>query len=145
MQFSLQYLQLSTANAIVNEEIERLENLSDAAFNSVNRLFEELGEIVEKKRLEMIADVRRRKNEKRKVLEQQLKEIEAQKSDININLSAIKHLDLQNVSLKIADLNSKLDCIRSKLNFQRNSFLWNEAKFSFQQTVRTQGKLLHRI
>ena len=50
--------QLNAANAIVGEEIDRLENLSDAAFNSVNRLFEELGEILEKKRQEMIADVR---------------------------------------------------------------------------------------
>ena len=45
---------MTGANNIVTEEIDRLEHLSDAAFNSVNRLFEELGEILEKKRLEML-------------------------------------------------------------------------------------------
>ena len=80
--------------------------------NPVHNSAQELGEILEKKRLEMIADVRRKKNEKRKVLEQQLKDIESQKSDVNMNLSAIKHLDLPNVSQRITDLNSKLDCIR---------------------------------
>lgn len=114
---------LNAANAIVGEEIDRLENLSDAAFNSVNRLFEELGEILEKKRLEMIADVRRKKNEKRKVLEQQLKDIESQKSDVNMNLSAIKHLDLPNVSQRITDLNSKLDCISKLSEPMENSYI----------------------
>ena len=64
---------------MVNEEIDRLEHLADAAFNSVNRLFEELGDIMEKKRIEVIGDVRRRKDEKKHVLEQQLKQIEAEK------------------------------------------------------------------
>ena len=103
---------MTGANNIVTEEIDRLEHLSDAAYNSVNRLFEELGEILEKKRLEMIADVRRRKNEKRKVLEQQLAEIESQKSDINTNLSSVKHMELSFVTNRITELNSKLDCIR---------------------------------
>lgn len=108
----MNYFQLNNATAIVNEEIDRLEHLSDAAFNSVNRLFEEISETLEKKRLEMISDVRRRKEEKKKVLEEQLKDIEAERSDINTNLTSIKHLELANVTQRINDLNQKLDCIR---------------------------------
>jgi len=114
---------LTGANNIVTEEIDRLEHLSDAAFNSVNRLFEELGEILEKKRLEMIADVRRRKNEKRKVLEQQLAEIESQKSDINTNLSSVKHMELSFVTNRITELNSKLDCISQLSEPRENSYI----------------------
>ena len=108
----MNYFQLNNATAIVNEEIDRLEHLSDAAFNSVNRLFEEISETLEKKRLEMISDVRRRKEEKKNVLEEQLKDIEAERSDINTNLTSIKHLELANVTQRINDLNQKLDCIR---------------------------------
>ena len=108
----MNYFQLNNATAIVNEEIDRLEYLSDAAFNSVNRLFEEISETLEKKRLEMISDVRRRKEEKKNVLEEQLKDIEAERSDINTNLTSIKHLELANVTQRINDLNQKLDCIR---------------------------------
>ena len=60
----------------------------------------------------MISDVRRRKEEKRKVLEEQLKDIEEERGDININLTSIKHLELANVTQRINDLNQKLDCIR---------------------------------
>ena len=60
----------------------------------------------------MIADVRRRKEEKKAVLEEQLKDIEAERSDINTNLTSIKHLELTNVTQRINDLNQKLDCIR---------------------------------
>ena len=104
---------MAAANNIVTEEIDRLEHLSDAALNSVNRLFEELGEILEKKRLEMIADVRRRKNEKRKVLEQQLAEIESQNSDFKV--ASLKQMELSGVTNKIADLNLQLERTRYNL------------------------------
>ena len=104
---------MGAANNIVTEEIDRLEHLSDAALNSVNRLFVELGEILEKKRLEMIADVRRRKNEKRKVLEQQLAEIESQNSDFKV--ASLKQMELSGVTNKIADLNLQLERTRYNL------------------------------
>ena len=104
---------MAAANNIVTEEIDRLEHLSDAALNSVNRLFEELGEILEKKRLEMIADVRRRKNEKRKVLEQQLAEIESQNSDFKV--ASLKQMELSGVTNKIANLNLQLERTRYNL------------------------------
>jgi len=115
---------LNAADSIVNEEIDRLEHLADAAFNSVNRLFEELGDVMEKKRIEVIADVRRRKDEKKHVLEQQLKEIEAEKSDVQTNITTIKHqVDVKNVTTRIGELNSKLEAISQLTEPRENSYI----------------------
>ena len=109
---------------MVNDEIDRLEHLADAAFNSVNRLFEELGDIMEKKRIEVISDVRRRKDEKKQVLEQQLKQIEAEKSDVETNVTTIKHqVDVKNVTAKISELNSKIEAISQLSEPRENSYI----------------------
>ena len=107
--------QLDTAKTVVTEEIERLEHHSDTAFNSVNRLFEELAELLEKKRLEMISEVRRRKTEKVRVLEEQLQQIQSEKSGVATDLTSCKsnYLELRLREARIRDLNAKLEAIRS--------------------------------
>jgi len=115
---------LNAADTVVNEEIDRLEHLADAAFNSVNRLFEELGDVMEKKRIEVIGEVRRRKDEKKQVLEQQLKQIEAEKSDVQTNVTTIKHqVDVKNVTTKISELNSKIEAISQLSEPRENSYI----------------------
>ena len=89
-----------------------MEHLSDAAFNSVNRLFEELGEILEKKRLEIMSDVRRRKEEKKMVLQQQLKQIEAESNNVSTQSLSTKQMELLHLPTRIQDLNSKLEHLR---------------------------------
>ena len=81
----------------VSEELERLEQLTNTAYNSVNRLFEELAEVLEKKRLEVISDVRRRRTEKRQALEKQREQILVEKSSVAAELTAAKcpSLDLK--------------------------------------------------
>ena len=97
------------------EELERLEQHGDTAFNSVNRLFEELAELLEKKRLEVISEVRRRKTEKVRVLEQQLDQIQSEKSWLAAELSASKARSLhlrQRDGRVVSQLTAKLESIR---------------------------------
>ena len=99
----------------MTEEMERLEANSDTAFNSVNRLFEELAELLEKKRLEVISEVRRRKTEKVRVLEQQLDQIQSEKSWLAAELSASKARSLhlrQRDGRVVSQLTAKLESIR---------------------------------
>lgn len=105
---------LDTAKTVVTEEIERLEQHSDTAFNSVNRLFEELGEQLEKARLEMISEVRRRRTEKVGVLEQQLQQIQAEKASVATELTSSKsnYLELRLREARLCDLTAKLETIR---------------------------------
>ena len=133
--------QLDTAKTVVTEEIERLEQHSDTAFNSVNRLFEELAEVLEKKRLEMISEVRRRKTEKVRVLEDQLRQIQSEKSGVATELTSSKsnYLELGLREARLCDLNTKLERIRWAL-------VWSDftAKHSasFQTTFRAAGEFL---
>ena len=85
---------MDSAELAVTEELKRLDQLTGTACNSVNRLFEELAEVLEKKRLEMISDVRRRRTEKSQVLEQQLKQIQSQRSHLATDLSGTKSNNL---------------------------------------------------
>ena len=133
--------QLDTAKTVVTEEIERLEHHSDTAFNSVNRLFEELAELLEKKRLEMISEVRRRKTEKVRVLEEQLQQIQSEKSGVATDLTSCKsnYLELRLREARIRDLNAKLETIRSG-----QVCLTSLPKHSvcFQETFRAAGEFL---
>ena len=106
--------QLDTAKTVVTEEIERLEQHSDTAFNSVNRLFEELAELLEKKRVEMISEVRRRKTEKVRALEEQLQQIQSEKSGVATELTSCKsnYLELRLREARLCDLTAKLETIR---------------------------------
>ena len=94
--------------------MERLEAHSDTAFNSVNRLFEELAEALEKQMLEVMSEVRRRKTEKERVLEQQLGQIQSEKSWVAAQLSSSKsnYLEPRLREGRISELNAKLESIR---------------------------------
>ena len=54
-----------------------LDHSADNSFASVNDLFEEVIAAVQKRRLEVLGEVKAKKDEKRKVLEEQLKLIQS--------------------------------------------------------------------
>ena len=135
--------QLDTAKTVVTEEMERLEQHSDTAFNSVNRLFEELAELLEKKRVEMISEVRRRKTEKVRVLEEQLLQIQSEKCGVASELTSAKsnYLELRLREARICDLNAKLESIRSgpglTSHFTAGTFSFFPENFPIRERIRT--------
>ena len=112
MKPKLNLFQLNSASTVVSEEMQRLDQLSDAALNSVDRLFQELGELVEKKRVEVISEVRRKRDEKKSVLQSQLREIELERNDVSRELSLVKQLDMFNLPSKIEEISTKLESVR---------------------------------
>ncbi len=76
-------LQLGEANDIVNEEIHRLDHNADAAFETVNARFQAVIESVEKRRQEVLEEVRQKRDEKKKVLDEQLQIIQAEKEKVD--------------------------------------------------------------
>ena len=125
------------------EELERLEQHGDTAFNSVNRLFEELAELLEKKRLEVISEVRRRKTEKMRVLEHQLDQIQTEKAGLATELTSSRsnHLELRLREARICDLNAKLESIRSgpglTSHFTAGTFSFFPENFPIRERIRT--------
>merc|ERR1719474_2413463 len=60
---------LNCAAEVVTGEMHRLDHNADESFNVVNQLFEEVNAEVERRRDQVLAEVKRKKDEKKKVLE----------------------------------------------------------------------------
>ena len=74
---------LSRASSNVLEEIHRLDHSADDSFTSVNLIFDDLIAAVERKRSEYLCLVKQKKDEKKKILENQLETIEKEKNLID--------------------------------------------------------------
>ena len=64
--------QLQSANLIVSKEIQQLDIYADDTSATVDEVFDNINKLVEKQRNEVLTDVKKKKDEKRKVLEDQL-------------------------------------------------------------------------
>jgi len=115
---------LNTANDVVLEEMHRLDHSADDSFASVNKLFEEVIDAVEKRRVEVLAEVKAKKDEKRKVLEEQLQIIQKEKLDVDSEVEELQQqVEVRNITKKISDLNCKLDTISQLSEPRENSYI----------------------
>jgi len=115
---------LNTANDVVLEEMHRLDHSADDSFASVNKLFEEVIDAVEKRRIEVLAEVKAKKDEKRKVLEEQLQIIQKEKLDVDSEVEELQQqVEVRNITKKISDLNCKLDTISQLSEPRENSYI----------------------
>merc|ERR1719499_2966661 len=115
---------LNTANDVVLEEMHRLDHSADDSFASVNKLFEEVIDAVEKRRIEVLAEVKAKKDEKRKVLEEQLQIIQKEKIEVDKEVEELQQqVEVRNITKKISDLNCKLDTITQLSEPRENSYI----------------------
>jgi tripartite motif-containing protein 2/3 len=115
---------LNTANDVVLEEMHRLDHSADDSFASVNKLFEEVIDAVEKRRIEVLAEVKAKKDEKRKVLEEQLQIIQKEKIEVDSEVEELQQqVEVRNITKKISDLNCKLDTISQLSEPRENSYI----------------------
>jgi len=115
---------LNTANDVVLEEMHRLDHSADDSFASVNKLFEEVIDAVEKRRIEVLAEVKAKKDEKRKVLEEQLQIIQKEKMEVDSEVEELQQqVEVRNITKKISDLNCKLDTISQLSEPRENSYI----------------------
>lgn len=115
---------LDEATDIVNNEIHRLDHNADTAFEKVNAGFQAAIEAIEAKRTEVLSEVKRKKDEKKKVLEDQLAIIKAEKSKVDSDVKAMQHqVEVRNITKKISDLNCKLDTVSTLSEPRENSYI----------------------
>jgi len=115
---------LDTANTTVTEEIHKLDHRGDEAYTEVGTLFDEVIEAVERRREEVLLEVKKRKDEKKKVLEEQLKIIQTEKADVDGDVEKMKHqVEVRNITKKIGDLNKKLDMVSQLSEPRENSYM----------------------
>ena len=68
--FMFVYFQLDTAYDNVTKEIHKLDHRGDSAYDDFRVIFDEVIQAVEKRREEVLLDVKRKKDEKKKALEE---------------------------------------------------------------------------
>merc|ERR1711976_323187 len=74
---------LDEATEIVNAEIHRLDHNADSAFEQVNARFQSAIEAIETQRQKVLSEVKRKKDDKKKVLDDQLGIIKAEKAKVD--------------------------------------------------------------
>ena len=118
------YFQLDTAYDNVTKEIHKLDHRGDSAYDDVRVIFDEVLKAVEKRREEVLLDVKRKKDEKKKVLEEQLKIIAAEKVEVDSDVEKMKHqVEVRNITKKISELNNKLDAVNQLSEPRENSYM----------------------
>lgn len=130
---------LTTANDVVLEEMHRLDHSADDSFSSVNKLFDEVIDAVEKRRIEILAEVKLTKDTKKKVLEEQLQIIQKEKLEVESEVESLEQqVEVRNITKKISDLNSKLDTISQLSEPRENCYIefCRITGVSYQETVK---------
>jgi len=115
---------LDEATEIVNAEIHRLDHNADSAFENVNARFQAALDAIESKRQEVLSEVKRKRDDKKKVLEDQLNIIKAEKAKVDSDVQAMQHqVEVRNITKKISDLNCKLDMVSTLSEPRENSYI----------------------
>lgn len=120
---------LNHAYDTVSSEMQNLESSVEKTVESINRSFQDLIALVDKRRHECLQWVRKIREEKRKNLREQLDIIQSEKEKVQSECDGLQYqVEVRNITKKIGDLNEKLDATSSLSEPRENSFLKYEHK-----------------
>lgn len=115
---------LDEAHENVQREIRKLDQNAEHAFEDINRTFQEIINIVDRRRQELLGLAKKIREDKRSVLEDQLKAIESEKSKVESEINALQYqVEVNNITKKINELGDKLDSLNSMSEPQENCFI----------------------
>ena len=101
-----------------------MDHRGDAAYDEVKDIFDEVLKAVEKRREEVLLEVKRKKDDKKRVLEEQLKIIATEKVEVDSDVEKMKHqVEVRNITKKISELNNKLDAVNQLSEPRENSYM----------------------
>lgn len=119
---------LDNACEIVNEEMQKLDESAELCIEAVSKTFQDLMNVMDERRIDVIQMVKSVRDEKKRVLKEQLDIIEAEKCKVQGDCQGLQHqIEVRNITKKISDLNEKLDVSTTLLEPRENSFM----KFEF--------------
>lgn len=120
---------LNNAFDNVSAEVHQLENSVDRTMENINRSFQDVISLVEKRRQECLSMVRRIREEKKTILKEQLDLIQTEKQRVQSECDGLQYqVEVRNITKKISDLNEKLDSTSTLSEPRENSFLKYEYK-----------------
>ena len=122
---------LDAASDVVHDEISRLDTAADLCMENVTRSFQDLMNLVDQRRHDVLHMVRKVRDEKKKALKEQLDIIEAEKSKVENDCQGLQHqIEVRNITKKISDLNEKLDISSTLSEPRENAFMKFEYKYN---------------
>lgn len=120
---------LNNAYDTVSTELSRLESTVERTIESINRSFQDLICVVEKRRHECLQLVRKIREEKKTALREQMDLIQSEKEKVQGECDGLQYqVEVRNITRKIGDLNEKLDATSTLAEPRENSFLCYEYK-----------------
>ena len=108
----------------VSSEMQNLESSVEKTVEAINRSFQDLIALVDKRRHECLQWVRKVREDKRKILREQLDLIQQEKDKVQGECDGLQfQVEVRNITKKIGDLNEKLDATSTLSEPRENSFL----------------------
>nr|CAD7424990.1 unnamed protein product [Timema monikensis] len=138
---------LSQAQDTVSQELRRLDLATEHCLDQVNRTFQEVSASVERRRQEMVSAVGQARDEKRKVLEEQLTLIEGEKTKVERECEGLQYqVEVRNITQRIACLGEKLDAASTLGEPRENAFLTcdftnNESQSELEESLSRLGRV----
>ncbi|KFM68231.1 Tripartite motif-containing protein 2, partial [Stegodyphus mimosarum] len=138
---------LNKAAENVNDEITKLESTAEETFETINRSVQEITNAIERRRCELIETVKKLKNNKKKILADQLSIIESEKEKVEQQCSGLQYqVEVRNITNRISDLNKKLDSLNAIMEPRENAFLkyehdHNSASNDIEKSLREFGRV----
>ncbi len=115
---------LNSASEVVSQETTRLELTADNCVEEVNKMFQDLLNLVDQRRHDVVTMVRRITEEKKRVLKEQLDIIEGEKSRVQSECQGLQHqMEVRNITKRISDLNDKLDVSSTLSEPRENAYM----------------------
>ena len=115
---------LNNAGDVVTEEIERLDRNAESCLETVSATFQDLINLLDRRRLDAIDMVKEVRDEKKRVLEEQLSLIDDEKEKVQDDCHGLQHqIEVRNITKKISDLNEKLDVSTTLAEPRENAFM----------------------
>jgi tripartite motif-containing protein 2/3 len=124
------------AIANVNHEIEKLNLTVENVADIVNKSFNELKLIIDKKREETLSGLCKIRDKKQKLLNEQINLITNEKCKVENECKEYENkIDIRFITQRIQNLNEKLDHLRTLCEPRENSFIKYEYNKNFECTV----------
>ncbi|XP_047481478.1 tripartite motif-containing protein 2-like isoform X1 [Penaeus chinensis] len=142
------YSKLNEASDAVTSEMHQLDHAVDNTFEDVNRAFQAIIDIIEQRRDAVISNVKKMRDEKKKVLQDQLDIIESERRKVQQECEGLQYqVEVRNITKKIAHLNTKIDSLSTLVEPRENAFLrfesqHNEAFEHIQTTIEDYGRVM---
>ena len=120
---------LNSASGVVSEEIEKIDTSAERCIESITQLFREILSHLDERQHDLIHAVQRVRDDKKKVLQEQLDIIENEKVKVQQECQGLQsQVEVRNITKKIGELNEKLDMSTTLLEPRENAFM----KFEYQ-------------